>query len=322
LSITWIIVQIVLGVLLLTLGADRFITGSSALAKNFKLPELLVGILLVGFGTSFPELVVSVIASFHNKAQIAIGNVVGSNIANIGLVLGLSALIMPIKVHSRLIKREFPILIIISIIAGILLWNGYLSRVDGIILLVILILHIYWVSVTIPKSQDVLVKEVQEHESKKAATMRTSIAIVWWVVGLGLLFVSSELLVNGAVGAAKLMGISDLVIGLTIVTIGTSLPELAATIVSALKNEHDIAIGHVVGSNIFNILAVLAMPALIAPGTFSSSLMRRDYPVMLAYAVALWLVTFCLPRKGHLGRIVGGIFLLGYIIYLVSLFAW
>lgn len=320
-SITWIIVQILLGVALLALGADRFISASSALARNFKLPELLVGILLVGFGTSFPELVVSAIASFHDKAQIAIGNVVGSNIANIGLVLGLSALIMPIKVHSRLIKREFPILIIISIFAGILLWNGYLSRLDGIVLLVILVLHIYWIAVTIPKSDDVLVKEVQE-ESKKIAKMKTPIAIVWWLIGLGLLFVSSELLVNGAVGAAKLMGISDLVIGLTIVTIGTSLPEFAATIVSALKNEHDIAIGHIVGSNIFNLLAVLAMPALIAPGTFSSSLMRRDYPVMLAYAVLLWLVTFCFPRKGRLGRVVGGVFLLAYIIYLLSLFVW
>lgn len=136
-SIAWIIVQIVVGVVLLALGADRFIAASAALARNFKLPTLLVGILLVGFGTSFPELVVSAIAAFRNKSQIAIGNVIGSNIANIGLVLGLATLILPINVHSRLIKREFPILIIISILAGVLLWNGYLSRFDGIILLVI-----------------------------------------------------------------------------------------------------------------------------------------------------------------------------------------
>lgn len=316
-SITWIVIQIVLGVALLAFGADRFIAASAGLARNFKLPTLLVGILLVGFGTSFPELVVSAIASFHGKAQLAIGNVIGSNIANIGLVLGLAALIMPIKVHSRLIKREFPLLIIISIFAGILLFNGYLSRLDGVILLVLLALHIYWVSISIPKSEDTVVHEIEE---KKPAKMKTSIAIIWWVVGLGLLFVSSELLVNGAVAAAKLMGISDLIIGLTVVTIGTSLPELAATITSALKKEHDIAIGHVVGSNIFNILAVLAMPALIDPGSFSFSVMRRDYPVMMAYTVVLWLVTFCLPRKGRLGRIVGGIFLLGYISYLVYLF--
>ncbi|WP_423062881.1 calcium/sodium antiporter [Candidiatus Paracoxiella cheracis] len=242
-SIAWIIVQIVVGVVLLALGADRFIAASAALARNFKLPTLLVGILLVGFGTSFPELVVSAIAAFHNKSQIAIGNVIGSNIANIGLVLGLATLILPINVHSRLIKREFPILIIISILAGVLLWNGYLSRFDGIILLVILALHIYWVSVSIPKSGDILFEEVKEHEAEKPVKMKTSIAIVWWVIGLGLLFLSSDLLVNGAVGAAKLIGISDLVIGLTIVTIGTSLPEFAATITSALKKEHDIAIG-------------------------------------------------------------------------------
>lgn len=316
-SVTWIIVQIIFGAALLAFGADRFVVASAALARNFKLPSLLVGILLVGFGTSFPELIVSAIAASHHKAQIAIGNVIGSNIANVGLVLGLVALIMPIKVHSRLIKREFPILIIISIVAGVLLWNGYLSRLDGVILLVLLALHIYWISVSIPKSEDVVIHEIEE---QKPARMKTSIAIVWCVVGLALLFVSSELLVNGAVGAAKLMGISDLVIGLTVVTIGTSLPELAATITSALKKEHDIAIGHVVGSNIFNILAVLAMPALISPGTFSPSVMRRDYPVMMAFTVVLWLATFCLPTKARLGRAVGGIFLLGYIGYLVYLF--
>lgn len=318
-SITWIVIQIILGAALLALGADRFIAASVVLARNFELPTLLVGILLVGFGTSFPELIVSATASFHGKAQIAIGNVIGSNIANIGLVLGLATLIMPLKVHSRLIKREFPVLIIISIIVGVLLLNGYLSRFDGIVLLVLLALHVYWISVSIPKAQDIVVKEVKEYEAKKLEKMKTSVAIIWWIVGLGLLFVSSELLVNGAVGAAKLMGIGDLIIGLTVVTIGTSLPELAATITSVLKKEHDIAIGHIIGSNIFNILGVLAMPALINPGTFSSAVVRRDYPVMMGYTVVLWLVTFCLPCKGRLGKIVGGIFLVSYIGYLVYL---
>lgn len=316
-SITWIIIQLILGAGLLAFGADRFIVASSALARNFNVPKLLVGILLVGFGTSFPELIVSAIASFHGKAQMAIGNVIGSNIANIGLVLGLAVLIAPIKVHSRLIKREFPLLIIISILAGILLWNEYLSRLDGVVLLVILVIHIYWVSVSIPKDKDPIVEEI---EREAPAEVKTRVAIIWWFIGLVLLLVGSELFVKGAVGAAKLMGVSDLVIGLTIVTIGTSLPELAATILSVLKNEHDIAIGHIVGSNIFNLLAVLAMPALIDPGAFPAVVMRRDYPIMMIYTLALWLITFCFSRKGQIGRVVGGIFLLGYVGYLVYLF--
>ena len=313
-----IIIELVIGTGLLAFGADRFIVASASLARHLKIPALIAGIILVGFGTSFPELIVSAIASAHGKAQIAIGNVIGSNIANIGLVLGLATLIAPIKVHSRLIKREFPILIIISVFIGAMLWNGYLSRWEGIILFVILALHFYWISVSVPKNRDPIVAELAQEKPIKMSVKKS---IFWWVVGLVVLFGSSELLVDGAVGAAKLIGISDLIIGLTIVTIGTSLPEFAATIISALKKEHDIAIGHIVGSNIFNSLAVLAMPALIAPGNFSPEVVQRDYPIMLAFTIGLWLFTFLVPGKGELGRIFGGIFLLCYIGYLFLLFS-
>lgn len=316
-SIVWIVIELIAGAALLAYGAERFIMSSAVLARNFKLPSLLIGILLVGFGTSSPELVVSAIAAAHGKAAIAIGNVLGSNIANIGLVLGLTALIIPINIHSRLIKREIPILIMITLIVGILLWNGYLSRWDGVVLLVLLTLQITWVSLSMAKDKDPIAEEIAREEPKPMSTVR---AVSWWFVGLGLLLAGSELLVNGAIKTAQLLGISDLVIGLTIVTIGTSLPELAATIVSALKKEHDIAIGHVVGSNIFNILAVLAMPALIDPGGFPSSVILRDYPTMLLFTIVMWLATFCLPGKAKLGRIVGGIFLSSYVVYLVYLF--
>lgn len=317
-SLAWIVIELIFGAGFLAIGAERFIVGSAALARNFNVPSLLIGILLVGFGTSFPELVVSAIASAHGKASIAIGNVVGSNIANIGLVLGLAALIVPISIHSRLIKREIPILILISLIVGMLLWNHYLSRWDGVILLAILAFQITWVSYSMMKQSDPIQKEISR---EALSPMSTRLAILWWFVGLGLLLGGSELLVDGAVKTAKILGISDLVIGLTIVTIGTSLPELAATVVGALKKEHDIAIGHVVGSNIFNTSAVLAMPALINPGTFPNSVTRRDFPIMLLFTIVLWFATFCIPgQKARLGRVVGAVFLLGYAGYLVYLF--
>ncbi len=309
-------IEIIIGAAVLGWSADRFIVSSSSLAKHLKLPSLVVGIILVGFGTSFPELIVSIIASMQNKAPIAIGNVIGSNIANIGLVLGLAAIIMPIKVNSRLIRREFPILIIVSVLIGVLLWNDYLGRWEGAVLLVMLAMHLYWIVTSAPKKDDAIVAEL-EHESTK--TMSLKPAIIWWFVGLVLIFLSSELLIHAAVHIAEHFGISELVIGLTIVTIGTSLPELAATIMSAIRKEYDIAIGHIVGSNIFNSLAVLAMPALIAPGSVSASLMHRDYPIMMAYTVILWLAMFCFSRQAKVGRLLGLVFLAGYLLYLASL---
>lgn len=312
-----IIVELIVGAGLLAFGAERFITASAALARHLKIPSLVIGIILVGFGTSFPELIVSAIAAFHGKTQISIGNVVGSNIANIGLILGVVALIIPIEVHSRLVKWELPALIIISFVIGAFLWNGYLSRPEGIILILLLILHLYWMSITSLKKK---VRSVARITPRKITDVCEK-SVIWWFLGLALLFISSELLVDGAVGAAQLLGISDLVIGLTIVTVCTSLPEFAATLMGVLKKEHDIAIGHIIGSNIFNSLAVLAMPALIAPGRFPSSVMRRDYPAMMIFTIGLWLFTILTSRRGGgIGRVFGIIFLLGYISYVVLLF--
>jgi len=313
---TWSIIEIIIGAILLGFGADRFIVASASLADHFKLPRLITGIILVGFGTSFPELIVSATAAFHGKPEIAIGNVIGSNIANIGLVLGLAALLVPIKVHSRLIKREFPVLLLVSVIVGILFWQFHLSRMDGIILLFFLAAQLYWTAKAKPGADDSIIDELNQEMKPQMAKLK---ATIWWFVGLIILFVSSEMLVDGAVDIAKLLGISDLIIGLTIVTIGTSLPELAATISSVIKKEHDIAIGHIVGSNIFNSLAVLAMPALISPTTFPKAVLTRDYPVMMAFTLGLWLATFCFKKKAVVGRGLGLVLVLAYVGYLLVL---
>ncbi len=312
-----IIVRLLLGSTLLWFGGSRFISSSVSLARHFKIPDTLAGVLLVGFGTSFPELLVAAIASAHQKTQIAIGNVIGSNIANVTLVLGLAALITPLAVSPRLVKREFPILIIISLIIGIFLWNDYLSRWEGGILLLLLALHVCWIVISLP-NKDVAFNHDLDQDSKKSMSIHKS--LIWWFLGLVLLFISSELLVNASVSVARLLGISDLVIGLTIMTIGTSLPEFAATIISAVKRHHDIAVGHIVGSNIFNCLAVLAMPALIAPGKFSRQVIFRDYPYMVGVTVLLWIFSLLTMRRGTLGRAFGCLFLVIYGIYIMLLF--
>lgn len=313
------ILEFIIGCGLLAWGADRFIAASTSIAKHFGMPSLLIGMLLVGFGTSFPELVVSAVASFENNTGIAIGNAIGSNIANVGLCAGVTALVAPIAVHSQLVKREFPILVGVSLIVGFLLWNQVLSRWDGFILLVLLAVHIFWM-VRIARNKK-LEKDAmaQEYEREIAPKMSLKKAWIWWALGLVLLFLSSELLVRAASDIARWLHVSDFIIGLTIVAIGTSLPELAATVVSALRNEHDIAIGNVVGSNIFNLLAVLTMPALIRPGPLPANLLSRDYPIMLAFTLALWLLAILPIHKKIIGRFEGAILLLGFVGYLTYL---
>lgn len=314
-NIAIFLVEIIIGAIVLAWSADRFIAASVTLAKHFKLSPLVIGVVLVGFGTSFPELIVSFFAAIHDSGDIAIGNVVGSNIANIGLVLGISALIAPIHVHSQLIKRELPALIAVSIIMGFIFWAGYLYFWEGFLLLAILALHLYWMLSRKPDQKDPIMPQIKQETQK---TMSFKAGIIWWFIGLILLLGSSELFIVGAVGLAKLFHISELIIGITVVTLGTSLPELAATIASVLKNEHDIAIGHIVGSNIFNSLAVLAMPALFNPGKLSRWLMCRDYPVMLGYTIILWLVLSLSPKK-IIGRWLAGVLMLGYVTYLATL---
>lgn len=317
-TLSQIIAELIIGSVLLGYGAERVVTSSACLARYLKMPSLLIGMILVGFGTSLPELIVSAVASFHGESQMAIGNVVGSNIANIGLILSVVALITPIQVHRRLVRCELPILIMISLMLGILLSNDYLTRVEGILLIFFLIVHLYWTSLTVIKKQSILKNQLPQAELVKV-NMSFRKSIFWWLFGLVLLFFSSRLLVVGAENTVHLLGMSELVVGLTVVTICTSLPEFATTLIGVLKKEHDIAIGHIVGSNLFNSLAVMAMPALISPGPVESQVFSRDYPVMMVFTFGLWVFTLAASRRGLIGLKFGFLFLLAYIGYLILL---
>lgn len=309
------IIAVVVGCLILWAGADRFILGASAFARNLGVPPLVIGMAIVGFATSFPEMIVSAMAALNGNPTVGIGNAVGSNIANIGLVIGISALIAPISVHSKLLKREFPILIAIMLLAALLLWNLYLSRVDGLILLAGLIALIVWlIYQAVRTPSDALTAEIKLELPKKMPTWQ---ALIWMLISLVVLLVGSRLLVYGAVNLAEHFGVSELVIGLTVVAIGTSLPELAISIVGVLKGEDDIAVGNVLGSNMFNLLAVLALPAVIHPTAIAKSFLIIDFPIMFLFTVALWFI--CLSKRSQspmIKRVEGGILVLAYMMYL------
>lgn len=309
------IASILAGLGLLVWSADRFVIGAAALARNLGVPPLLIGLTVVGFGTSAPEIVVSVMAALQGNPGIAVGNAVGSNIANIALILGTTALIAPLMVQSDILRREYPLLLGISVGAYLLLLDGDLDRFDGLVLLAGLVIAM-WLLVQIGlhrRDNDPLVAEI---EDEIPSDMPTAAAVGWFLVGLLLLVISSRMLVYGAVEIATAFGVSDLVIGLTIVAVGTSLPELAASIASALKKEHDLAIGNVVGSNIWNLLAVLSAPGLLAPGIVSADVIQRDMLVMLALTLALFMMGRG-DRQGHgvITRAEGSLLLASFIAY-------
>ncbi|MCG8428661.1 MAG: calcium/sodium antiporter [Chromatiales bacterium] len=308
------IAAIIAGFAILVWGADRFVIGAAAMARNFGVSPMLIGLTIVGFGTSAPEILVSGVAAFQGNPGLAIGNAIGSNIANIGLILGVTALIAPLSVNSDTLKREYPILLAVSLLAVAVMYDRQLTLIDGLLMLTTLVAVLY-ILVRIGMRKRNADPLIEEFEAEIPAAMATSKALIMFAVGLIALLVSSRMLVWGAVNVATAFGVSDLVIGLTIVALGTSLPELAASIASALKNEHDLAIGNVIGSNIYNILAVLSMPALIAPGTFSDVAFVRDIPVMMGLTLALLVMAYGFKGQGRINRIEGALLLavfLGY----------
>lgn len=310
------IAAIIAGLILLVWSADRFVDGSAATARYFGMPSLLIGIIIVGFGTSAPEMVVSALAATAGNPGIALGNAYGSNITNIGLILGFTALISPIAVSSQVVRKELPILLAISALAAWQIYDGELTRLDAIILLAVFALIM---GTTIYQE---LKKKKHAHQDAQDAqenSMSLPKAIMWLVLGLVLLIVSSRMLVWGAVEIAHALGISDLIIGLTIVAVGTSLPELASSIIAAIKNEHDIALGNIIGSNLFNTLAVVGIAGSIAPMEVSFEVLTRDMTVMCALTVAL--LIFALGKKGkaRINRFEGALLLLSYIAYTVYL---
>ncbi|MCU7799323.1 MAG: calcium/sodium antiporter [gamma proteobacterium symbiont of Lucinoma myriamae] len=316
-------VAILTGFLLLIWSADRFVIGASGIALNSGVSPLIIGLTIVGFGTSAPEMIVSGVAAYEGTPNLAVGNALGSNITNIALVLGITALVTPLMVHSKILKREYPVMFMIMLIAWALLWDGELSQIDGIILLSGMFALLGFITLIGIKennqagSPDPLEEEFCEEIPKD---MSTPMAFLWLFTGLLLLLISSRLLVWGAVNIAHTFHVSELVIGLTIIAIGTSLPELAASITSALKGEHEIAIGNIIGSNMFNLLGVLGIPGIMTGAVLDPSVLSRDYPVMIALSVLLFIFAYGFKDEGRLNRFEGGILLICYTAYMIVLY--
>ncbi|HFD92492.1 MAG TPA: calcium/sodium antiporter [Gammaproteobacteria bacterium] len=306
------------GFVLLVWGAERFVGGASAVARSLGVSPLIIGLTIVALGTSAPEILVSAVASWQGNPGLAYGNAIGSNITNISLVLGLTALLVPLKVHSKILKREMPILLLIMFMVLALILDGEMNRGDGLLLSLGLAMMIYWLIQLGMKDrgEDPMIEEYEQEISD----MPPGRAVFWLVAGAVTLFLGSRLLVWGAVFIAESFGVSDLVIGLTIIAIGTSLPELAASIIGAYRGEHDIAIGNVIGSNMFNLLAVMSMPGLIAPGVMSPDILARDYIWMVALTLALFVMAYGFRGPGTIRRMEGGLLLSAYGYYLYTLY--
>jgi len=308
------VAAIVSGLVILVWGADRFVLGAAGLARSLGIPPLLIGLTVVGFGTSAPEILVSTMAALEGSTGIAIGNALGSNIANIALILGTTAVFAPLTVKSDMLRREYPLLLAVSFGAFFLLLDNHLGRLDGALLMAGLVLSMYLlVRIGLHRRDHDPLAEEMEAEIPTDTTPLAATA--WFLIGLVALIASSRILVWGAIEIAVMLGISDLVIGLTIVAVGTSLPELAAAIMSVIKKEHDLAIGNVVGSNIWNLLAVLGIPGLLAPGVIPPEVVSRDMLIMLALTLALFLMGRSSRTHGTINRIEGGLLLSSFIAY-------
>ena len=319
-SLTLPAIALVCGLILLVWSADRFIAGAAAASRYAGMPPLLIGMVVVGFGTSAPELVVSVISAVEGNPGLAIGNAYGSNIANIALVLGLTALISPITVKSGVLRKELPILFGVTLLGSALLLDLYLSRVDAWILLFVFVVVMSWsIWLGFKQRQDSLASSVDDMLLEHPMTLKA--ALIWLLVGMTLLVVSSRILVWGAVEIARGFGVSDLIIGLTVVAIGTSLPELASSLSAIRKGEHDLAIGNVIGSNLFNTLAVVGIADAISPLAIEREVLYRDCLLMILLTFALFLVRVGPDGQKRISRLGGFLLLmiyLGYSGYLIS----
>jgi len=310
-------VAILVGLALLIWSADLFVDGASSIARNMGISPLIVGIIIIGLGTSAPEMLVSGVAALQGNPGLGIGNALGSNITNITLVLGFTAILYVLPVHSSLLKKELPLVLATAVLAWALLADGFFSRLDGIILVIALVVVFGWMIISAKKeskNHDPLIDHTIEELPEK---LNNNKAMIWTLGGLVVLLISSKMLVWGASNIASAMGISDLVIGLTIVAIGTSLPELAATISSARKGETDLAVGNIVGSNLFNTLAVLAIPGLIQPLNVPEGVLDRDMPIMLALTVLLLIFSFGFFKNSgfKINRAKGIVLLLAFFAY-------
>jgi cation:H+ antiporter len=309
-----------IGLALLVWSADRFVEGAAFVACHFGMPSLLIGMVIVGFGTSAPEMFVSVIAASQGNPGIALGNAYGSNIANIALILGLTALISPIAIHSQVLRKELPILTVVTALAALQLWDGEITRLEALILLSVFAGLMGWsIRQGLQKKEDALAGEIKQELECHPVQIRKAFLLLG--VGLVVLVASSRLLVWGAVEVAHAFGVSDLIIGLSIVAVGTSLPELASSLSAIRKGEHDIALGNVLGSNLFNTLAVVGIAGTIHPMAVGPEVFSRDIMVMAALTLLLFVFGYGFrgPGQGRLNRFEGAALLTCYIAYATCL---
>ncbi len=312
------IVAVVLGLALLVFSADRFVEGAASTARHFGMPPLLIGMVIVGFGTSAPEMVVSVLAASQGNPGIALGNAFGSNITNIALILGLTAMISPIAVHSNVLRKELPILVVVTALVAWQLRDGQISRFDAVTLLLVFAALMGWTIREGLKSRaDALGQGIERELEGHTMPLRRS--ILWLVSGLVLLIISSRILVWGAVEIAQQLGVSDLIIGLTVVAIGTSLPELVSSVIAARKGEHDIALGNIIGSNFFNTLAVVGLAGAISPMQVGPEVLARDVLVMSALTISLFVFGYGFKGPGRINRLEGAVLMACFVAYTVLL---
>lgn len=306
--LTTAILIMIIGFVLLAWSADRLVIGASRLAQKLNISPLTIGVTIVALGTSLPEIVVSIYAALYGNPDVAIGNVLGSNIANIGLVLGVTVLLVPLTLKPKMLLVEFPLLLLVMVLFLVLIVDGVLSRYDGFVLLVIFLGLIFW-----------LFKRAQHYDAEVHCEFDSRLSLTWawiWLItGIVILPISSHLIVSNAVLIAKHFGVSDLVVGLTLVALGTSLPELATVIMGAFRKQYDLVVGNVIGSNIFNLVAVLCLPAVIKPLNVSHLALLRDLPVMFIITLILY-VLLLFGTNRRLSRLHGLLLIAFYVAYL------
>lgn len=316
------LVALIAGLIGLVWGADKFVNGSVGVAKNFGISSLVIGLTVVSIGTSAPEIIVSINAALKDSGGLAVGNAIGSNLANIGLVLGVTALVAPIPVKQYLLREESPILLVVTALAGLCLYDSQLYRFESVMLGILVIPILIF-----------MVKFKKNHQtSKKPSTTdeieitNIKLAVFWLTVGLLGLLVSAEITVWGAKSIASYFNVSDLIIGLTVIAIGTSLPELAASVMSALRGHHDIALGNIFGSNLFNILLVMTTAGAISPMTLPNSVFARDYAALAGMTILMVGIVFISLAKAerqnkspNISRMFGVVLLLAYCGYYIIL---
>ena len=293
----WFVIAVVVGLVVLVWSAEKFVSGATGLAQHWQMPPLLIGMLIMGFGTSAPELAVSASAAAQGASGLALGNAYGSNIANIGLILGLTAILHPVSVHSKVLKTELPVLLLLTLLVGWQLADGRVTRLESIVLLVLAGVLTLWAVVRSKGEPDALSDDV----SAPLSSQPVGVCVGWTVVGLVGLVGSARLLVWGAVNVARSWGVDEVVIGLTVVAVGTSLPELAASFAAVRRGAHDLAFGNVLGSNLFNLLAVVGLAGVIHPFDVPAHVLGRDWVTMLAFSMALLVMGY--GFRGRIGRI-------------------